>query len=177
MKRASALLFLTIPACLLTGWYATRAMRAMQTATSESVIGTFRAAPVQQIELPHAGTYWVVAIGPSDEMKAARAWTPSLVHATTGAPAMVDAGDPRRTTRRKDRGGLDLLFILRVTEGGPYRLRLADDSTALPELHLRVTRFSRAGASVAMRSMGAAVLFSVLLMVSAMIWFRSRKDG
>ena len=177
MKRTFALLFLTIPACLVTGWYATRAMHDMQTMNSESVVSTFRAAPVQQIELPDAGTYWVVAIGPSDDMKAARAWTPSLAHATTGAPGLVDAGDPRRTTKRKDRGGLDLLFILRVTEAGRYQLRLAEDSAAFPELHLRVTRFSRAGASVAMRSMGAAVLFSVLLMVSAMIWFRSRRNG
>ena len=177
MKRSAALLLLTVPACLVTGWYATRAMGEMQSMNSESVVSTFRAAPTQQIDLPDAGTYWVVAIGQSDEMKAARAWTPSLVHATTGTPALVDAGDPRRTTKRKDRGGLDLLFILRVTEAGPYRLRLADDSTAVPEVHLRITRFSRAGASVAMRSMGAAVLFSVLLMVSAMIGFRSLKHG
>ena len=59
--------------------------------------------------LPAAGTYWVVAIGDSRAMTAARAWNPALVHEETGIPATVDAGDPRRTGKRKDRGG-DSIF-------------------------------------------------------------------
>jgi hypothetical protein len=86
----------------------------------------------------------------------------------------VDAGDPRRTGKRKDRGGLDLLFIMRAASPGRHALRLASDGASLPEIHLRVTRFTRASASIAMRSMGAAVLFSVLLLISAILWFRRR---
>jgi hypothetical protein len=174
VKRSSLLLFLTIPACVAIGRYAMREMRAMQAISSESVVTTFRAAPTQTLELPAAGTYWVVAIGEPRAMTAARAWTPELVHEETGLPATVDAGDPRRTGKRKDRGGLDLLFIMRAASPGRHALRLASDGASLPEIHLRVTRFTRASASIAMRSMGAAVLFSVLLLISAILWFRRR---
>jgi hypothetical protein len=174
VKRSAAWLALTIPACLAAGWYATRAMREMQSMNSESVVATFAATAEQRIELPAAGTYWVIGIGDQDAMKAARSWSPTLAHEETGVPGTVDAGDPRRAEKRRDRGGLDLLYTMRVPAPGPYRLRLTSDDQPPQGLHLRVTRFSRAGASVAMRSMGAGVLFSVLLLVSAVVAFRTR---
>jgi hypothetical protein len=149
-------------------------MREMQSISSQSVVRTFAAAAEQRIELPDAGTYWVIGVGDRDAMKAARTWSPTLLNEDTGVPAVVDAGDPRRTGKRKDRSGLDLLYTMRVPAPGAYMLRLTSDDHPPQGLHLRVTRFSRAGANVAMRSMGAGVLFSALLLVSAIIWFRTR---
>lgn len=174
VKRSSALLFLTVPACLATGWYATRAIGEMQTISSESVVATFPAAAEQSIDLPAAGSYWVVGIGPPEAMKAARAWAPTLVNAETLAAESVDTGDPERSSKRKNLAGLDLLFTMRVPTAGRYLLRLTNSENAPREMHLRVTRFSRAGANVAMRSMGAGVLFSALLLISAILWFRRR---
>lgn len=174
MKRTAAWLVLTIPACLAAGWYATRAMREMQSISSQSVVTTLEAAAEQRLELPTAGTYWVIGVGDQDAMKAARTWAPTLRNEDTGESAVVDAGDPRRTGKRRDRSGLDLLYTMRVPAPGRYLLRLTSDDQPPQGLHLRVTRFSRTGASVAMRSMGAGVLFSALLLVSAILWFRSR---
>jgi hypothetical protein len=174
VKRSAAWLVLTIPACLAAGWYATRAMREMQSISSQSVVTTVEAAAEQRLELPAAGTYWVIGVGDPEAMKAARTWSPTLRNADTGEPGVVDAGDPQRTGKRRDRAGLDLLYTMRVPAPGPYLLRLTSDDNPPKGLHLRVTRFSRTGATVAMRSMGAGVLFSALLLVSAIIWFRSR---
>jgi len=146
----------------------------MQSISSQSAVATFEAAAEQHIDLPSAGTYWVIGVGNQDAMKAARTWSPALINEGTGEPAIVDTGDPRRTGKRRDRSGLDLLYTMRVPAAGRYSLRLTSDDQPPQGLHLRVTRFSRAGASVAMRSMGAGVLFSALLLVSAIVWFRSR---
>lgn len=177
MNRARTLLLLTVPACVATGWYTVRAMKEMQTANSASVVATVPAAPEQRVALPAPGTYWVVGIGGTEVLKAARQWNPTLVNLSTGDSGTVDTGDPERTARRKDRGGLDLLFTMRVPDSGTYVLSLRDMPGGIDSpdsLYLRITRFSRTGAGVAMRSMASGILFSILLLASAMIWFRQR---
>lgn len=174
MRRAAFWLFITIPGCLAAGWYAVRAMGEMQRASSASLVTTIEARPVQSLELPAPGVYWAVAIGSPEAMQVARAWTPALVDVETGDSALIDMGDPQRTSRRRDRGGLDLLFTMRVPAAGTYRLTLFDDTAASQGAHLRITQFSRASAGVAMRAMAAGVTFSVLLLVSAAVWFRRR---
>lgn len=174
MKRARAMLLLTVPACIATGWYTMRGMQQMHTANSESVVATIPAAPQQMVHLPAAGTYWVVGIGGTEALTAARQWSPTLTPTSSGEPGVVDMGDPQRTGRRKDRSGLDLLFTMRVRSGGEYLLSLGEIPPTPDSLYLRITRFSRTGAGIAMRSMGTGVLFSVLLVASAMIWFRQR---
>lgn len=149
-------------------------MQQMQAANSESVVATIPAAPEQNVVLPVAGTYWVVAIGPPDALKAARQWTPRLLSVSTSDSGMVDMGDPERTSRRRDRGGLDLLFTMRVRESGTYLLSLGEIPQTQEPTWIRITRFSRAGAGIAMKSMASGVLFSILLLASAMVWFRRR---
>lgn len=170
LRRA---LFFTAPLCVFAAVAAVRAVRDVETRNRESVVATFPARPSQVVEFPSSGSYWVFAAGSREAVKAAEAWDVSVMGDSTPSIALVSRPDSKRAKERENRPALDLLFIIRVADAGKYRLRLTPDSVSPGEMQLRITRFSPDNAGAAMRAFGLAVLFSVLLVANAIIWFRS----
>lgn len=170
LRRA---IFFTAPLCVFAGVAAVREVGDVETRNRESVVSTFKAQPVQPVAFPEAGSYWVFAAGSRDDVKATESWDISATGDSLQPPALVSRPDSRRARGRDNRPALDLLFIIRVSEGGSYNLRLTPDSVSPGDLQMRITRFSPANAGAAMRAFGLAVLFSLLLVVNAIVWFRS----
>lgn len=170
LRRA---IFFTLPLCLFAGVAAVREVRDVETRNRDSVIATFPAQPSQVVDFPSSGSYWVFAAGSRDAVKGAGAWDVSVVDDATGRVAIVSRPDAPRARGRENRPALDLLFIIRVAESGRYTVRLTPDSLSPGEMQLRITRFTPANAGAAMRAFGLAVLFSMLLVANAVIWFRS----
>lgn len=150
-----------------------RDVRDVESRNREAIVATFPAAPTQVVDFPSSGSYWVFAAGSREAVKASESWQVSVVGDATGRLGVVSRPDSKRAKGRENRPALDLLFIIRVAEGGKYAVRLTPDSVSPGEMQMRITRFSSANASAAMRAFALAVLFSVLLMVNAIIWFRS----
>ncbi|MBC7896071.1 MAG: hypothetical protein H7066_11720 [Cytophagaceae bacterium] len=169
LRRA---LFFTAPLCVFAGVVAVRGVRDVETRNRDSVVATFPAQPTQVVDFPSSGSYWVFAAGSREAVKAAESWDVSVTD-STGRLALVSRPDAPRAKGRENRPALDLLFIIRVADAGRYAVRLTPDSVSPGEMQLRITRFSPANAGAAMRAFGLAVLFSLLLVVNAVIWFRS----
>lgn len=170
LRRA---IFFTAPLCVLAGIAAVREVRDVETRNRESVVATFPAQPTQVVDFPSSGSYWVFAAGSREAVKAAESWEVSVTDVSTGRLALVSRSDAPRAKGRENRPALDLLFIIRVADAGKYNVRLTPDGVSPGEMQLRITRFSPANAGAAMRAFGLAVLFSLLLVVNAVIWFRS----
>jgi hypothetical protein len=170
LRRA---LFFTAPLCVFAGVAAVRDVRDVETRNRESVVATFPAQPSQVVEFPTSGSYWVFAAGSREAVKAAESWEVSVTGDSMPGIALVSRPDSKRAKGRENRPALDLLFIIRIADAGKYKLRLTPDNVSPGEMQLRITRFSPANAGAAMRAFGLAVLFSILLVVNAIIWFRS----
>jgi hypothetical protein len=155
----------------MTGWAAARAVGDTGERVANDVVATFAAESSRVLQLPSAGTYRVFAIGSVEAVQAASQATVEVRHHASGAAGTVIRADPRRAQGRENRPGLDLLFSFTVAAAGPHALRMALAPTAGP-VTLRVTRYSAITAGAAMRSFGLATLFSVLLVVNAVVWFR-----
>ena len=170
--RTRRLLVVTVPACLLTAWAAARDVGRVKTQNAQSVVATIAARAKQHVQFPAAGAYWVFGAGSREAMKAANLWQVAATHDSTGEAALVSRPDSRRAAGRENRSVLDLLFIIRVVTPGPYDLRLTPDGQDPTDVQLRITRFVDANAGAAMRAFGLAALFSLLLVVNAVLWFR-----
>ena len=172
MRRVPRLLYLTVPLCLVAGWAAARRLGDLRARNAEAVVATVEARPTQHITLPEAGTYWVFGTGDREAMKRAAVWAVTLWNDSTHEQATVTSASSPRARNRENRAALDLLFAVRVPAAGSYTLRLAVEDSAPGPVHLRITRFSSATAGAAMSAFGLAALFSVLLLLNAVIWFR-----
>jgi hypothetical protein len=170
--RLPRLLLVTVPACLLAAWAAARAVGGVQARNAEAVVATFEARGEQQVRLPAAGTYWVFGAGSRDAMKAASSWPVVVWNDSTREQGTVTTATSRRSRDRENRAGLDLLFTIQVPSPGPHTLRLTADGAEPGAIQLRITRFSPSTAGAAMQAFGLAALFSVLLVLNAVIWFR-----
>ena len=173
--RTRQWLFVTLPVCVLSGWAAARGVSQLKLRNADAVVATFPAKAVQDVELPAAGTYWVFGAASREAMKQAARWEVTVTGEEGGSPPIVTRPDSSRARDRENRAALDLLFTVRVAQPGRYQLRLASESAGPGDVSLRITRFTPANASAAMRAFGLAALFSALLVVSAVLWFRESR--
>jgi hypothetical protein len=166
------LIFLTLPACLIAGWAALGAVRDTGQRVARDVTATFRVDSMNLLVLPQAGTYRAVGIGSREAIKAVDAWEVSVRNRETGAMGQVQRATVSRASERQNRPGLDLLFALRIAEAGTHELRFANRPPSADSVTIRLTHFDTTTAGTAMRAFGLATLFSVLLLASAILWFR-----
>ncbi|MGQ0649948.1 MAG: hypothetical protein ACT4P7_20545 [Gemmatimonadaceae bacterium] len=162
-----------MPACLLTGWFAARNVGDVQARNAESVVATFPAKSMQGVLFPLAGTYWVFGAGSRKALAHGSGWEVSAWNDSTRERARIDMPSADRTERRENRSALDLLFTIQVPSPGSYTLRLTPGGEDPGPVQLRITRFSQSTAGTAMKAFGLASLFSLLLVVSAVVWFRT----
>lgn len=170
--RARQFLILTLPATLAVGWTAYRDVDRVKTANASAIVATFPASHVQRVALPSPGTYWVFFAADKSTLAAARRWTPSMRHDSTGVLATIVLPDSARASRRRDQAALDLLFTFSAPVGGAWSLGLVPDSVPAVKANVRITRSSASASSAAVRAFGLATLFSLLLVVNAILWFR-----
>lgn len=166
------LLYLTLPACLLTGWAAVRAVRETGQRVNQDVSATFRVDSMNLVMLPQAGVYRAVGIGSREAIKAVDGWAVSVRNRETGAEGQVQRATSERAQSRENRPGLDLLFTMRIDQPGTWELRFGNRAPQADSVTIRLTHFDTTTAGSAMKAFGLATLFSVLLLVSAALWFR-----
>lgn len=166
------LLYLTVPACLLTGWAAVRSVRDTGQRVAQDVTATFRVDTMNLLVLPQAGVYRGVGIGSREAIKAVEGWEITGRHRESGALAQVQRASAPRARDRENRPGLDLLFTMRIDAPGTWELRYGNRPPTADSVTIRLTHFDTATAGSAMKAFGLATLFSVLLLLSAGIWFR-----
>ncbi len=165
------LLFLLVPACLLSGYAALRAVRDTGQRVASDVTATFRADSLVLVSLPVGGTYRAVGIGSRAAIQRVGNWEITARARDTGAEDQVVRASAPRAKDRENRPGLDLLFTLRAAAPGVHELRFGG-RTAADTVTIRLTRVDNTTARAAMRAFGLATLFSVLLLASAGLWFR-----
>lgn len=171
MPRLPRALYLTLPLSALVAAMAARDVRRLGDANRSAVVATFAAQPSTKITFPDSGAYWLFAAAASDNMRRSDAWTIQLF-GQSGVDATVTRASARRAKGRDTRSALDLIAVLRIPLPGAYDLRLTGvEQTAAP-VNMRVTRAGVRNAGTAVRAFGLAVLFSCLVLASAVIWFR-----
>ncbi len=166
------LLFLTLPACLATGVLAARAVRDAGGRVAEDIVATFTVDSVNAIDLPAAGAYRAVGVGSVAAGRAVDTWEITLRPADGEGSALVERATALRAQERKNQPGLDLLFVLRVPAPGRYAMRVSGRQADHGPVTLRISRVNRETAGRAMRAFGLATVFSVLLLASAVLYFR-----
>ncbi|MCC6317627.1 MAG: hypothetical protein IT361_08045 [Gemmatimonadaceae bacterium] len=167
------LLVVTVPACLIVGFFGARAVGDVASRNANAVLATLAARSTQQVRFPEAGEYWVFAAGSQDAMKASSTWAVRVTHDALHADARVARPESRRARDRENRAALDLLFTIRVDVPGTHTVRLTPDSVSPGDVQLRITRFDRSNAGAAMRAFGLAALFSVLLVLNGVLVMRA----
>ena len=172
MLTARRALVITVPLCVAVGYAAMRDVRVVTARNAEAIVGTFPAQAVQTVTFPGAGMYWVFGAGSRESLKDAAAWDISAHHRETKAAATIGRPEERRAKGRENRAALDMLFTIAVPAPGEYALRLTPDGRHPGPVNVRITRFVSANAGTAMRAFGFAALFSGLLVVNAVLWFR-----
>ena len=165
-------MMLTVPLCLGVGYAALRDVRVVQARNAESIVATFPARSVQTVSFPGAGTYWVFGAGSPESLKRAQGWEIEVHHQSTRAVATVGRAEERFAKGRENRAALDMLFTITVAAPGEYALRLTAEGTDPEAVNLRISQFLPANAGAAMRAFGLAALFSALLVVNEVLWFR-----
>lgn len=166
------LLILTIPATVVVAWAAVRSVRETGNRVGSDVVATFRVDSLVMLDLPAAGTYRAIGIGSREAIQRAGTWDVTIREAGGGAPGEVLRPSTPRARERENRPGLDLLFSLRVGAAGRHELRIQPPGPVEERVTLRLSHVNTATAGTAMKAFGLATLFSVLLLASAMLWFR-----
>ncbi len=174
MSGSRKLLFILVPALVVTGVSAIRAVNDTEGRVASDVVDTFAARDSQVVELTRPGSYRVFGIGSREAVQRAQAWTISIHDPATGRLGSVRRATTQRAEGRENRPGLDMLFAFEVPAAGRWVLRLVPPGESPGAVTLRLTHFNALTAGAAMRSFGYAALFSLLLMACAVAWFRGR---
>lgn len=174
MNGSRRLLFILLPALVVTGVAAIRAIGDTQGRVSGDVLQPFQARDSQFVDLPNAGSYRAFGLGTREAIKGAEQWTISLYDPATGRQGSVRRANARSAEGRQNRAALDMLFAFEVPSPGRWVLRLVPPGQSPGEVTVRLSYFNALTASAAMKSFGYAALFSVLLLANAVAWFRGR---